>query len=80
MTLLRVFEKDRNVPTNPHTGSYLSNLEMHLLDQSKELVKRIRATQNGNNDSILDAISLGLSFVGGFSINIGKLMRSVKGR
>jgi hypothetical protein len=69
---------ERNVPTNPRTGAYQSNLDMHLIDQSIELVNCIKETMKANDESVLDAISLGVSFIGGFSVNLGKLVRALK--
>lgn len=74
--------RERAVPVNPHTSAYRVNLDMHLIDESIELVKRIcDATAGGHaGDSLLDAMSLGISFVGGVSINLGKALRVLRGR
>jgi serine/threonine protein kinase len=69
---------ERNVPKNPHTGAHVSNLDMHLIEQSIELVSRIKETMKTTDESVWDAFSVGLPFIGGFTINLGKLVRALK--
>ena len=71
--------RERGVPVNQSTLAPMSNLDIYLIDQSIDLVKRIRAASVRPDDSLLDAISIGVSFIGGFSINLGRAIRSLKG-
>jgi serine/threonine protein kinase len=73
--------RERAVPMNPHTQAHQTNLDMYLIDGSIELLKKICvAMRRGTGESLLDAVTLGFSFIGGVSINLGKALRSLRGR
>ena len=72
--------KERNVPVNPITHTHSTNLDQHLMDGSINMAKRVCEavrTQRGN-DSLLDAFSVGISFIGGITLNVGKARRILK--
>jgi serine/threonine protein kinase len=74
--------RERDVPRNTHTGTYTKNLDRHLMDESIKLAKEIRSTAKEIRSlgSILDAISIGIPFIGGIEINLGQIFRSLKRR
>jgi serine/threonine protein kinase len=74
--------RERAVPINPHTLVHRTNLDMYLLDESIELVKKvcIAMARSRAGESVLDAITLGFSFVGGVSINLGKALKYLRRR
>jgi serine/threonine protein kinase len=72
--------RERAVPVNSQTSAHRTNLDMHLLDESVELVKKISLAVTGGkaDESLLEAISLKLPFVGGVSINLGKALKYLR--
>lgn len=71
--------RERGVPFNPQTASYLMSLDMHLLDQSARVLQHVKAAVEERSGSFLEAFSLEIPFTG-VSIEVGKAWRYLKDR
>lgn len=62
------------------THVHTCNLDQHLLDGSINMAKRLREAMriSRDEDSILNAFSVRISFIGGITINVGKTVSVLK--
>ncbi len=71
--------RERAVPANPYTSEYQVNLDMHLLNQSIEIVNEVAlAQQAAPSVHFLDPFSISIAGIG--SVNLGTGRRWLQGR
>ena len=70
--------RERAVPVNPQTSIYMTSLDMHLLDQTADVLRHIKRAVE-KKESFFDALSLEIPFIG-VSIEVGKAWRYLRGR
>src|SRR5205085_1365642 len=67
--------RERGVPVNAHTSEFITNLDMHLLDQSALLLDHVRRAV-AEQRSVLDMVAIEIPFTG-ISIEVGKAWRYI---
>jgi hypothetical protein len=72
---------ERDVPRNPNTQQHKKNLDQHLMHESICVANEIEksAPQIRELIDVLDGVSVSVPFVGGVSINLGRVCELLKG-
>lgn len=73
---------ERDVPRNPNTQKHKKNLDQHLMHESIGVAEEIvrSAPQIRALTDVLDSVSISIPFVGGISINMGRVYKLFKGK
>lgn len=74
--------RDRHVPVDPITHDHIKNLDNHLMDGSIDVVRRVKEAvrKPGDDDSLIDAVSIGVSLFGSMTFNLGKAIKILRRR
>jgi len=72
--------RERHVPLNPFTHVPTTNLDQHLIDGSISVARRVQqaVSRPCRDESILEAVSVGIPFFGGISLHLGKALRVLR--
>lgn len=73
---------ERDVPKNPNTHKYKQNLDQHLMHESIEVAEEIvkAAPHIRKLTDALDGVSISIPFLGGISVNLGRVYKLFKGQ
>lgn len=66
---------ERDVPKNPNTHKYKKNLDQHLMRESIDVAEEIvnAAPHIRKLAEVLDSVSISIPFLGGISVNLGRV-------
>lgn len=74
--------REREVPINHNTHKYKKNLDQHLMYESISVAEEVvrSAPQIRELTDALDSVSISIPFLGGISINLGRVYNLFKGK
>ncbi len=72
----------RDVPRNAHSNTYIKNLDEHIMEQTLSAFRELRKAVEDLEDkpAAFDWLSISVSFLAGFSINVGKAIQYCRDR